>query len=57
MTLWETIMSKSPTMKQLIEDKIAEEIGKKQTEIEDLKAKLELTQSTLDELILNRGAE
>lgn len=56
MTLWETIMSKSPTMKQLIEDKIAEEIGKKQTEIDDLKAKLELAQSTLDELILNRGA-
>ncbi len=40
MLVWEEIMQKSPTMKKIVEDKIAEEVAKKQMEIDELKTKL-----------------
>jgi hypothetical protein len=49
---WDEIMAKSPTMKALVEAKIAEEVGKKQAEIDVLRTDLALTQAALDELIL-----
>ena len=36
--VWDEIMEKSPKMKALVENKIAEEVGKKQVEIDELKA-------------------
>ncbi len=53
---WDEIMSKSPIMKALVEAKIAEEVGKKQTEIDALNADLALTKQALDDIILNGGA-
>ncbi len=38
-TMYEEIMKNSPTMRALVERKIAEEIAKKQAEIDELKAK------------------
>ncbi len=38
-TMYEEIMKNSPTMRVLVERKIAEEIAKKQAEIDELKAK------------------
>lgn len=56
MTLWDEIMEKSPVMKQLIENKIAEEVALKQVEIDELRAELDLAKAAIDELILNGGA-
>ncbi len=38
-TMYEEIMKNSPTMRVLVEGKIAEEIAKKQAEIDESKAK------------------
>jgi SMC interacting uncharacterized protein involved in chromosome segregation len=38
---WDEIMSKCPTMKKLIEDKITEEISKKDAEISALTARVD----------------
>ena len=54
-TTWDEIMAKSPTMKALVEAKITEEVGKKQVEIDALRADLVLTQAALDDIILNGG--
>lgn len=53
--LWSVIVQKCPEIAQAIEDKIAEEVGKKQSEIDDLRSQLELIQTALDELILGGG--
>ena len=37
--VWDEIMQNSPTMKQLVESKIAEEVAKKDVEIQDLQTK------------------
>lgn len=39
-TMYEEIMKNSPTMRGIFEGKIAEEVGKKQAEIDDLKQQL-----------------
>ena len=56
MTLWDEIMQKSPVMKQLVENKIVEEVALKQVEIDELRAELDLAKAAIDELILNGGA-
>lgn len=50
MTLWDEIMQKSPVMKQLIENKIAEEVGKKQVEIDALRADNDSLQTQIADL-------
>jgi hypothetical protein len=52
MLAWEEIMSKAPTMKKLVEDKINEEVAKKQVEIDQLKADKQALQDQLDILAL-----
>jgi len=52
MLAWEEIMQKCPTMKQLIETKINEEVAKKQVEIDQLKAEKEVLQDQLDTFAL-----
>ena len=50
MTLWDEIMQKSPVMKQLVENKIAEEVGKKQVEIDALRADNDSLQTQIADL-------
>lgn len=47
--LWDEIMQNCPTMKGIVEQKIAEEVGKKDIEIQQLKEeKIILAQNVLD---------
>lgn len=52
MLAWEEIMSKCPTMKKIVEDKIAEEVTKKDEEIAELKAQVNELTIILGDLIL-----
>lgn len=53
MDLWEEIMQKCPTMKQLVENKINEEISKKDIEILALKEQNKILIDAIDKLILD----
>ena len=50
MTLWDEIMQKSPNMRQLIENKIAEEVALKQVEIDALRADNDSLQTQIADL-------
>lgn len=50
--VWDTIMENSTTMKQLVENKISEEVAKKQTEIDQLNTDKDNLQSQIDTLAL-----
>lgn len=50
MTLWDEIMQKSPVMKQLVENKIAEEVALKQVEIDALRADNDSLQTQIADL-------
>jgi len=52
MLAWEEIMQKAPTMKRLVEDKITEEVAKKQAEIDALKQENQNLRDQLDTLVL-----
>lgn len=59
MTLWDEIMQKSPVMKELVENKIAEEkaplhmeIAQLQQEKQELKERVALAEQALNDLIL-----
>ena len=52
MLAWEEIMQNAPTMKQLFEQKITEEVSKKQVEIDTLKLDKDNLQSQVDTLAL-----
>ena len=52
MLTWEEIMQNAPTMKGLVEQKIAEEVAKKQVEIDELKTEKDLLQSQIETLAL-----
>ncbi len=52
MLAWEEIMSKAPTMKRLVENKIAYEIAQKQAEIDALKQENQNLRDQLDTLVL-----
>lgn len=49
---WEEIMQKAPTMKRLVEDKIAYEMAQKQAEIDALKQENQSLQDQVDTLAL-----
>ena len=48
--IWDEVMNKLPNMKQLIENKIAEEVGKKQVEIDALRADNDSLQKQIADL-------
>ena len=48
--IWDEVMNKLPNMKQLIENKIAEEVGKKQVEIDALRADNDSLQTQIADL-------
>ncbi len=49
---WEEIMKKCPTMKELVEQKIVEEVAKKQAEIDGLKAQVDELTLLLGDVML-----
>ena len=50
MDIWDEVMNKLPNMKQLIENKIAEEVALKQAEIDELRADNDSLQTQIADL-------
>lgn len=48
--IWDEVMNKLPNMKQLIENKIAEEVALKQIEIDELRADKDSLQTQIADL-------
>lgn len=55
MLAWEEIMQNAPTMKKIVEDKVVEEVAKKQVEIDQLKQENANLQTQVDELTVLVG--